>query len=231
MERLKLDGLIVTGAEPQAAFLREEPYWRELSSLIRWADANTHSTIWSCLAAHAVALHLDGIERQRLSAKCSGVFECARVSDDWLTQDLPSSFQVSHSRLNELRSVDLEARGYRILTASREAGVDIFARQLQSYFIFFQGHPEYDVLSLRREYRRDVSRFLAGERDAYPTIPYSYFSEETAVRLENFHRRAHGERKTALLEELPPLTLRSDIRTGVAAQVIFRNWLRYLAQR
>jgi len=103
--RLKIDGLIVTGAEPSAATLPEEPFWQELTGIIDWAEANTRSTIWSCLAAHAAVLHLDGIERQRLNAKCSGVFDCAKIDDHWLTENVPSPLKVSHSRLNALRKV------------------------------------------------------------------------------------------------------------------------------
>ena len=231
LKRLRIDGLIVTDAEPKAECLREEPYWQELTDLVDWAADNTCSTIWSCLAAHSAVLYLDGIKRQRLSAKCSGVFECSRVSDGWLTQDLPPTFKVSHSRLNELKADDLGARGYQILTTSREVGVDIFAKQLRSHFIFFQGHPEYDGLSLRREYRRDVSRFLKGEKDTYPIIPSGYFTDETRVKLASFRSRALSARTPTLLEELPPLILRPDIQTEAAAKLIFRNWLRYLTVR
>ena len=72
---------------------------------------NTRSTIWSCLAAHAAVLHLDGIERHRLGAKCSGVYDCAKVTDHWLTQGYPSPLKVPHSRLNELRASDLVCPG------------------------------------------------------------------------------------------------------------------------
>jgi homoserine O-succinyltransferase/O-acetyltransferase len=229
LKHLKLDGLIVTGAEPIATVLAEEPYWQEFTELIDWADANTRSTIWSCLAAHGAVLYLDGIERHRLSEKCSGVFSCAKTTDHWLIRDIPSPVKISHSRLNELKSVDLIARGYRVLTESREAGVDIFAKKFHSQFIFFQGHPEYDALSLQREYRRDINRFLKGDRDVYPTIPFGYFDTETEQRLAKFQERACIERNPALAAELPGLAFRSDIAAGFAAKVIFRNWLSFLA--
>jgi homoserine O-succinyltransferase/O-acetyltransferase len=229
LDRLHLDGLIVTGMEPIAAFLSEEPYWQEFTELVDWANANTRSTIWSCLAAHAAVLHLDGIERHRLGEKCSGVFDCSKAADDWLTRDIRSPLKVSHSRLNGLNGSDLTARGYRVLTESREAGVDIFAKELRSHFIFFQGHPEYDAMSLQREYRRDISRFLTGERDTYPAIPSGYFDGETEHKLTSFQERARIERNPALIAELPLLALRPDIATGAAVKVIFRNWLRYLA--
>jgi homoserine O-succinyltransferase len=171
LDRLNIDGLIVTGAEPIAPTLPEETYWPEFVDLVEWAKANTRSTIWSCLAAHAAVSHLGGIERQRLPRKCSGVYDCGKVIDHDLLRDLPRSIRISHSRYNEVRQSDLLAHGFSILTYSEQAGVAIFARDDDSRFIFFQGHPEYDALSLQREYMRDIARFLAGERDQYPDIP------------------------------------------------------------
>jgi homoserine O-succinyltransferase/O-acetyltransferase len=229
LARLSIDGLIVTGAEPIAATLPEEPFWQDMTAIIDWAKTNTRSTIWSCLAAHAAVLHLDGIERQRLAAKCSGIYDCVKVTDSWLTQDAPSPLKISHSRLNEVRARDLAARGYQLLTASPEAGIDIFTKELGSQFVFFQGHPEYDDLSLEREYLRDIFRFLAGERDGYPAVPAGYFDAETEDRLASFKLRASVERRPAFSSELPSRTLRQDIAAGTAATTILRNWLGYLS--
>ena len=228
LHRLHIDGLIVTGAEPLAPTLQQEPYWCEFTDLIDWARTNTRSAIWSCLAAHAALQHLDGIERKRLPQKCSGVYDCARTANDWLTADLPPSIKVSHSRLNEVRQSDLVAHGYQILTRSEQAGVDIFARDFGSRFIFFQGHPEYDALSLQREYMRDIARYLSGERKDYPAIPASYFDTETEEVLADFETRARAHRKVELAAELPGLTLRQGVPAGGAATTIFRNWLDFL---
>jgi len=227
--RLRIDGLIVTGAEPNAATLSEEPFWPDLTDIIDWAKTNTRSTIWSCLAAHAAVLHLDGVERRRLNTKCSGVYDCSKAVDNWLTEDVPSPLKVAHSRLNELRASDLVARDYQLLTCSPEAGVDIFTKQLGSQFVFFQGHPEYDALSLQREYLRDITRFLAGQRDTYPAFPVGYFDADTETRLAGFEKRARVERRLPLSVELPRLALRRNIADGSAATAIFRNWLRYLS--
>src|SRR6185437_12314511 len=230
LHRLHIDGLIVTGAEPLAPTLQEEPYWREFTDLIDWARTNTRSAIWSCLAAHAALQHLDGIERKRLPQKCSGVYDCAKTANDWLTADLPPSIKVSHSRLNEVRESDLVAGGYQILTRSEQAGSDIFARDFGSRFIFFQGHPEYDALSLQREYMRDIARYLSGERKDYPAIPASYFDTPTEEVLADFEQRARAHRKVELAAELPGLTLRGGVPAGGAATTIFRNWLDFLGQ-
>lgn len=228
--RLKIDGLIVTGAEPNGCALPQEALWRELTDIIDWARTNTRSTIWSCLAAHAAVLHLDGIERHPLPAKCSGIQACAKVGDDWLTRGLRSPLKVPHSRLNEVRESDLLSRGYDILTRSEVAGVDIFAKDFDSRFIFLQGHPEYDALSLQREYMRDLARYLSSARDDYPAFPTNYFDAATEAQLVGFERRARSVREPTLAAELPGLTLRGDIAAGIAAHVILRNWLAFLAR-
>lgn len=79
LEAARLDGLIVTGAPPCASALRDEPCWPSLARLVDLARACAIPTVWSCLAAHAAVLHLDGIERRRLPRKLSGLFECVRA--------------------------------------------------------------------------------------------------------------------------------------------------------
>jgi homoserine O-succinyltransferase/O-acetyltransferase len=229
IDRMHIDGLIVTGAEPVAATLPEEPFWKDLTAIIDWAETNTRSAIWSCLAAHAAVFHLDGIERQRLDVKCSGVYDCAKVSDDWLMTGITSPLKVAHSRINALDKGDLIAHGYQLLTESPQAGVDIFAKRLRSHFVFLQGHPEYEALSLQREYLRDITRYLSRQRDIYPAFPAGYFDADTEHKLANYQKRASAERTIPLSVELPHLTLRSDLAVGVAAAALFRNWLEYLS--
>jgi homoserine O-succinyltransferase/O-acetyltransferase len=231
IDRLHIDGVIVTGAEPDAATLTQATFWRDLTGIIDWAKDNTRSTIWSCLAAHAAVLHLDGVERCRLETKCSGVYDCINDYPHWLTHGLPSPFKITHSRFNELRAGDLTANGYELLSHSTRGGVDSFAKDFGSHFIFFQGHPEYEALSLEREYLRDISRFLTGERDSYPGLPVDYYDAETERQLAAFAIRAQTERRPALSAELPERTLRPEIATGAAATLIFRNWLDFLSKR
>ncbi|CCE07475.1 Homoserine O-succinyltransferase (Homoserine O-transsuccinylase) (HTS) [Bradyrhizobium sp. STM 3843] len=230
LRRLSLDGLIVTGAEPIAEDLRDEPYWPELTAIIDWAKTNTRSTIWSCLAAHAAVQHLDGIARRRLDAKCSGIYDCAKVADDQMTRNIRRPLKVSHSRFNTVDEQDLVSRGYQILTRSNDVGVDIFSRDLPSRFVFFQGHPEYDALSLQREYMRDIARYLSGERRDYPKIPVSYFDPQTEDVLRRFEVRARQRRDPTLAAELPGLRLRPDLAAGAAATLLFSNWVGGLAR-
>jgi homoserine O-succinyltransferase len=230
-----LDGLIVTGTEPKAARLADEPYWRPFTQLVDWAARNTVSTIWSCLAAHAAVLHLDRIERVPLREKCIGVFDCDTLGDHPLTADLPSCPAVPHARWNELREDALNAAGYQVLTRSPGAGVDTFVRQdlmgqAQSLFLFFQGHPEYGAGALLSEFRRDVGRFLKGEREVYPAMPQNYFDAPTEAALAAFRQRAERQPSEALLAELPvPPDAASIAYWQPCAVAIYRNWLAALA--
>jgi homoserine O-succinyltransferase/O-acetyltransferase len=228
----RLDGLIVTGTEPRAPDLREEPYWETLCKIIDWAEANTRSTIWSCLGAHAAVLHMDGIGRHALPDKCFGVFEAARSARHALMRGLPARFGIPHSRWNELREEELTAAGYTILTRSQEAGVDMFARQGNSLFVFFQGHPEYEARTLLGEYRRDVRRFLRGERETYPSLPCDYFDADATRRLAAFRLRALDDRRGELMEAFPSCSEESlHARWRPAAEGLMINWLGLLTAR
>jgi homoserine O-succinyltransferase len=225
-----LDGLIVTGAEPKAARLADEPYWEPFTRLVDWADQNTFSTIWSCLASHVAVLHLDGIERVPLSDKRFGLFDCERAADHPFATDLPARSMIPHSRWNDLSEAALAAHGYQVLMRSPTAGVDTFLRQRQSLFLFFQGHPEYDARSLANEYRRDVGRYLRGERDRYPLLPEHYFEDEAVRSLADFRRRACADRREQLMVEFPTTAISSAAPAWRPyATGIYRNWLTYLS--
>src|SRR5208283_3479049 len=125
----RLDGLIVTGREPRASALPDEPFWSTLTKLADWAQINTVSAIWSCLSAQAVVLHHHRIRRRPLGRKLYGVFDCHKTADHELTSTSPTSWRVAHSRLNEIPERDLVSNGYQILSRSPQAGADIFVRQ------------------------------------------------------------------------------------------------------
>jgi homoserine O-succinyltransferase/O-acetyltransferase len=228
----QIDGLIVTGTEPQAAALADEPYWPTLTRIVDWAEIHTLSTIWSCLAAHAAVLHLDGIDRCPLGEKLSGVFECTKAEDHTLIASAPSRWRVPHSRYNGLPDKTLASRGYRLLSKSADAGADTFVREKRSLFIFFQGHPEYDSGALLREYRRDIRRFLAGERNTFPEMPQNYFDKEIGTALSQFRQRALQQRCVDLLSSFPAVPERHlDYAWHNFAVVIYRNWLLQVVDR
>jgi len=225
-----LDGLIVTGTAPVAPLLEEEPCWPDLTRLVEWAERHTTSTIWSCLAAHVAVRHIDGVERQPLDAKLSGVFECAKLAEHPLLALVPSRWTTPHSRYNELPEAELLARGYRILSRSAVAGADIFTKRCGSLFVFLQGHPEYDAGALGREYRRDVAEFLAGRRDVYPEMPAGYFTPQVASALAEFRDAAINGRDAGLFEYFLSLA-EMTAPWREAATGLYAAWLAQLAAR
>jgi homoserine O-succinyltransferase len=228
-----LDGLIVTGTEPRAASLMDEPYWESLSAVVDWAREHTSSTIWSCLAAHAAVLHADAIERRALKEKQFGVFDCRLAADHPMTQHFPEPLWVPHSRYNDLPERALTSCGYKILTRSATAGVDTFAKQDDSFFLFFQGHPEYEADTLLREYRRDAARFLAGERAQYPELPLGYFNEGARAFATAFAARARVERSSDLMAAFPKAALEAGLNDPwrAAAVGVYQKWSAYLVAR
>ena len=189
-----IDALIVTGAEPRAEDMRQESYWDGLAHLIDWAEIGTISTLFSCLAAHAAVLHLDGIVRRTLPRTLSGVFTAERSGGEPLQTGLETLIHVPHSRRNGVAENELAARGYRILSRLRGGEVDSFARDMpgRSRFLFLQGHPEYGAETLGREYLRDVGRFLRGESGERPAVPENYFDRATEIALTALEAGAGG---------------------------------------
>jgi homoserine O-succinyltransferase/O-acetyltransferase len=228
-----LDGLIVTGREPKAPNLADEPYWDSFTRLLAGAQENTHATVFSCLAAHAAIQHMDGIRRVQRDDKIVGIFECARVSDHWLTAGTVSHFRLPHSRWNGVPEEQLRDCGYKVLTRSAEAGVDTFIKQQKKRFVFFQGHPEYDSDSLLREYQRDVGRYIKGQVPNYPSMPKSYFDETTVDQLAALQEKLLARRREELLPVLTAILANKKIDNTwqSSAAGIYRNWLRHICAR
>ena len=225
------DALIVTGTEPIAARLRDEPYWARLAALLDWAEAHTAASIWSCLAAHAAAEHFDGIARRRLPQKRCGVYRHSLLTGHALLEAVAAPLAMPHSRWNELPIEALHAAGYAVLSFSPETGADAFVRHERSLMLFFQGHPEYEDTTLLKEYRRDVGRFLSGQHAHYPTLPHGYFPAAALAALEEFRGRAHAQRAPELLAEFPFSAAASELSQPwrPAAVTIYRNWLDFIA--
>lgn len=225
-----LDGLIVTGREPLTVNLADEPYWESFTRIVEWAQNNTYSAAWSCLAAHAAVLAMDGVRRVKNGHKHCGIFDCTQISDHFLTASAPARFKLPHSRWNGVREDELTERGYRILTWAGGAGADTFVKQYKSLFVFFQGHPEYEQNTLLLEYRRDVGRYMRGEAEVYPLLPRGYFDRDTAIALAELQRKHGAARSTGALAEVHGVLEKASVKNTwrPAAKSIYRNWLEYI---
>jgi homoserine O-succinyltransferase/O-acetyltransferase len=227
----RLDGMIVTGSEPKADAITDEPMWPAMARLVDWANENTISTVWSCLAGHVAVYHMDGLSRQRLPTKLSGVFDCTKASDHYLVRDLPPRWTVPHSRHNGLDEATLTRKGYQVLSHSPRVGPDMVVKKNKSLFVILQGHPEYGAESLSREYWRDVRRFLTEQRESYPEIPESYFDQHTTTTLNALREQATRQRDPVLLAARD--TTVNAVATpswGEAAVSLYARWLSYLAE-
>ncbi|HEY3637570.1 MAG TPA: homoserine O-succinyltransferase [Rhizomicrobium sp.] len=220
-----LDALIVTGTEPRSSDLRLEPYWTELARLFDWVSDDGPSTVFSCLAAHAAVLHYDGVERQRLPEKRFGIFDHVIAGHDYFTAKLAAPIKVAHSRWNEVGEAALAECGYRILTWTPDAGVDLFVKRQRNDLLFCQGHPEYDPATLSREYHRDVRRYLAGESETYPSLPANYFTAAEAAQLKLFAARAKAGKSDSLMGDFPAIKRRPESGWQPPASPVFRAWL------
>ncbi|MGA7524562.1 MAG: homoserine O-succinyltransferase [Acidobacteriaceae bacterium] len=228
----EIDGLIVTGREPLTPDLRDEPYWDSFVRVLEWSRERTASTIWSCLAAHAAVLHLDGIQRVRSKHKHCGVFDCSRTSNHPLFAQLPQHFRMPHSRWNGLPKDKLTGSGYELLALAGDAGVDCFLRQEtgESLFLFFQGHPEYQPDTLLLEYRRDLLRYIRGEAAAWPGSPRGMLATKDEAALLEIQSHAHAMPEEEILARLTAFFSATAIENGWrgTAKTIYRNWLEYL---
>jgi len=229
------DALIVTGTEPVQSQLQYEPYWPSLSQLLQWAAEEVSTTLLSCLAAHASLLLFDGIAREPLPSKCSGVFDgVVESSRGPLAAGLPDTVAVPHSRVNDVPEAALIEAGYSIVIGRADSlpGWSVATRaQGAGMFVLCQGHPEYSTESLLREYRRDVRRALFGRGAVpYPPLPDDYLSPQGRARLEDFAERASepsGTDPVTLYAGFPYEEVRSTLtnRWADSAAAFYANWL------
>lgn len=229
------DGLIITGTEPTHAKLSSEPYWGSLARLLNWAAETVPTTLLSCLAAHASVFLFDGIERQPRKLKASGVYT-GFITDPGaaLVRGAPEVVRIPHSRLNDIPEATLLEAGYRIVigSGSDRNGWSLATRRCgDSFFVLCQGHPEYGTLSLLREYRRDVRRYLLGQdSQPYPRLPEGYLSAEAGEVCLAFAERARAAHADP--RELWAAFPYEQIAAGVentwaeTAATVYRNWIR-----
>lgn len=185
-----LDALIISGANVSRPDLREEVFWQPLQAVIEWADQHVTSTLCSCLASHAVLLARHSIVRSLLDEKRWGVFEHSVTRRDHpLVQDVNTRLCVPHSRFNEVTAQQLESAGLHVLVQGEEPGVQLAVSADGFRTVFFQGHPEYDSISLMKEYKREVGLFIQGDRVNYPPMPKHYFDQHSKALLEEYQDR------------------------------------------
>lgn len=161
VRRMKFDGLVVTGAPVEEMPFEEVDYWPELRAIMDWAETNVFAALYICWGAQAGLYHRYGVPKYPLAQKMFGVFPHRVLErNSRLLRGFDDIFFAPHSRHTEIRRADLERiSDLVILAESEQAGVYLVSTR-DGRHVFVTGHSEYDPLTLKSEYDRDVGRGL-----------------------------------------------------------------------
>ncbi|MGH8558186.1 MAG: homoserine O-succinyltransferase MetA [Methylococcales bacterium] len=236
-EKLKQDGLdalIISGANVTRPRLPDESFWQPLTAVFDWARRNVTSILCSCLASHALMEYCHRIKRTHLGEKRWGVFS-HRLADrnHPLVNDLNTRFDVPHSRFNEVFRSDIEAAGLKVLAESNEAGAHLWVSPDGFRVVYFQGHPEYDLISLMKEYKRETLRYFRGELPEYPPFPENYFDDDSKRVLNGYRQQIiTSKNKNRTAPEFPEASILEnlDITWRDTARALISNWLGWVYQ-
>ncbi|MFW5984814.1 MAG: homoserine O-acetyltransferase MetA [Halanaerobiaceae bacterium] len=183
----KYDGLIITGAPVELLEFQQVDYWDELKKIMEWSVHNVFSTLHICWGAQAGLFYHYGIEKYPMSEKLSGIFRhkiCSKHKK--LLRGFDDEFYAPHSRFTKTRKEDIvNHKELELLSESEKAGVYIVGRK-DSRQIFITGHSEYDALTLKREYIRDLNQ----GKDI--SIPENYFPDDDPEKEPLVKWRGHA---------------------------------------
>ena len=183
----KFDGLVITGAPVEQLEFSEVDFWDELREIMDWALHNVYSTLFICWAAQAGLYHHYGVPKYHLKNKLSGVFR-HRIDKRHtkILRGFDDEFYAPHSRYTEIRKEDIERIGrLETLAESAEAGVYLVISD-DGRMVFVTGHSEYDPLTLKGEYDRDMLKGLD------VPVPQNYFPDEDPKKDPLVRWRGHA---------------------------------------
>jgi len=183
----RFDGLIVTGAPIEHLEFEAVDYWPELTNILDWASSNVVSTFHICWGAQAALYHYYGVRKFPLPRKLFGIYEHRNMAPkERLLRGFDDRFYAPHSRHTEIRRADLErVPGLRILAESDDAGVYL-ASTSDGRRVFVTGHSEYDPLTLKTEYERDLQKGLP------ISVPKNYFPADDSTQPPQVRWRGHA---------------------------------------
>jgi homoserine O-succinyltransferase/O-acetyltransferase len=183
----KFDGMIITGAPVETLEFEDVNYWEELQEIMDWSLHNVYSTLHICWGAQAGLYHHYGIPKYPLDSKMFGVFPHSIAKQNIkLLKGFDDEFFVPHSRHTEIRREDIErVEDLHILSESDESGIYLVVAK-NGRQIFATGHSEYDPLTLKAEYDRDISRGLIID------VPRNYYKDNDPTKAPIVKWRGHS---------------------------------------
>lgn len=224
-----LDALIITGANVTEPELANEPFWQPLIEVIDWAYENVTSTLCSCLTTHAVLEFRYAQKRRALGFKRWGVYSHKVLNRQHpLVAGVNTRFDVPHSRFNQIDRQQFDDAGLHVLVESSLAGVHLAVSEDLFRLVFFQGHPEYDAISLLKEYKREVVRYYHHEIGEYPPFPEHYLPAQSQAILNEYRKQLQSARQVEKpLPEFPEKVLLPHIDNTWhdSAEAIINNWI------
>lgn len=163
------DGLIITGAPVETLDFEQVDYWDEFMRIIDWAKDHVKQTLYICWAAQAGLYYEYGIQKHSVDQKIFGIFEHHIDSTDPLSQGLPATFFLPHSRHTTIEDGDIQSQpGLTLLSSNPKTGPQIIVSN-DRRATFITGHPEYNTNTLANEYFRDQKVGMPIE------LPENYF--------------------------------------------------------
>ena len=183
----KYDGLIITGAPIEHLEFEEVDYWEEMVRIMDWADDHVTSTMFICWASQAGLYHHYGVPKFMMKEKMFGVFNHNVFNKtNQLIRGFDDEFLAPHSRYTEVRKEDIEkVPDLDILAFSNEAGIYLVSSK-DNKRVFITGHSEYDPLTLKSEYDRDVNIGLD------INIPKNYYLDNDPKQEPMVRWRSHA---------------------------------------
>jgi homoserine O-succinyltransferase len=181
----KYDALIITGAPVEHLPFEQVDYWDELKTIIDWGLRNVFSLFYICWSAQAALYHQFGIPKY--PAKKFGIFPHKIIERGVkLLRGFDDNFYVPQSRHTEIRREDIEkVPQLDILAESNESGIYIVATR-DGRQVFVTGHSEYDPLTLKIEYDRDVAAGLLID------VPVNYYPDDDPQKTPVVRWRGHA---------------------------------------
>lgn len=182
-----LDGLIITGAPVEQLEYEKVDYWEEVCEIMEWSKTHVTSTLHLCWGAQAGLYYHYGIPKHLLPEKKFGVYEHHVMNRKVpIVRGFDDYFMAPHSRHTEVRAEDIRAvKDLTILAESEEAGV-FLAIADEGRKIFVMGHPEYDRMTLHKEYMRDKEKGLS------IAPPVNYYPDNDDTKKPRLQWRSHG---------------------------------------
>jgi homoserine O-succinyltransferase len=183
----KYDGMIITGAPLGQVPFSDVLFWPELTEIMDWTKSHVTSVMYLCWGVQAAMYHHYGISKRVLAQKISGVYRHHVVSPlAPIIRGFDDAFDAPHSRYAEVPMDEIVKRDeLELIAVSDVAGPYIVARK-DGRELFVTGHAEYEPLSLKTEYERDIS---VGHN---PPVPENYFPNDDPTRQPIVTWKSHG---------------------------------------